>query len=255
VGVFRRKSTLKKALKRGAVTAATMDLAKGVKDADLVIIASPVRSIPSLAKEVLKHIKEGAVITDVGSTKAWITKDIARALNRRKDVFFVGSHPMAGSEHAGVEFARQDLLEDSPCIVTKDKFTKRRALAKVIGFWKSLGSKVSVMTPDEHDRSVSLVSHLPHLVAFSLALAVPGKDLKYAAEGFKDTTRVASSDPKLWADILLSNRNHILKAASLFGATYRELVSSLSKNDYDGVVKFIKAAKSKRDRYIHAKAR
>jgi len=254
-GVFRRKSTLKKALKRGAVTVATMDIVKGIKDADLVIIASPVRSIPGLAKEVLKHAKRGAIITDVGSTKAWITKEIAGALKRRKDVSFVGSHPMAGSEHAGVEFARHDLLEGSPCIVTKDRLTDKRALRKVAAFWASLGAKVSVMTPDEHDRSVSLVSHLPHLVAFNLALAVPGKDLKYSAEGFKDTTRIASSDPELWADILLSNRVHILKSAALFDATYRKFVRSLSKNDYAGVVRLIKAAKSKRDRCIYAKAR
>jgi len=255
VGIFRKNSTLKKALKRGAITAATMDLAEGVKGADLIIIASPVSSIPCLAKELLKHVKDGSVITDVGSTKAWITKEIAGALKRRKDVFFIGSHPMAGSERAGVEFARQDLLEGSPCIVTKDKFTDKIALRKVMAFWKSLGAKVNVMTPDEHDRSVSLVSHLPHLVAFGLALAVPDRDLKYAAEGFKDTTRVASSDPELWADILLSNRVHILKAAASFGATYKKLVCSLSKNDYAGIVRLIKAAKSKRDRCIHAKTR
>jgi len=254
-GVFRRKSTLKKALKRGAVTVATTDMAKGIKDADLVIIASPVLSIPGLAKEVLKNAKVGAIITDVGSTKAWITKEISGALKRRKDVYFVGSHPMAGSERAGVEFAKHDLLEDSPCIVTKDRFTDKTALRKVAAFWASLGARVSVMTPDEHDRSVSLVSHLPHLVAFSLALAVPERDLKYSAEGFKDTTRIASSDPELWADILLSNRAHIIKSAALFGATYRRLVRSLSKNDYAGVVRLIKAAKSKRDRCIHVKAR
>ena len=255
VGVFRRRSTLDKALNRGAVTAATMDLRQGVKDADLIIIASPVHSIPRLTMEVLKYAKKGAVITDVGSTKVWITKELIEAVKRHKGVFFVGSHPMAGSEHAGVEFARQDLLIGSPCIVTKDKFTDRSALAGVVAFWRSLGVRVSVMTPDEHDRSVSLVSHLPHVVAFSLALAVPDRDLKYAAEGFKDTTRVASSDPELWADILLSNRKHILKAARSFDMTYKELVRSLSKNDYAGVVKLIKAAKSKRDRCIHAKAR
>ena len=255
VGVFRKKSTLKNALRRGAITSATMDLMQGVKDADLIIIASPVRSIPHLTKEVLKYAKRGSVITDVGSTKAWINKEVARSVKRSRGVFFVGSHPMAGSERAGVEFSRQDLLEGSPCIVTKDKATDSKALEKVVAFWKSLGAKVSVMTPDEHDRSVSLVSHLPHIMAFSLALAVPDRDLKYAAEGFKDTTRVASSDPKLWADILLSNREHILKAARLFGITYKRLVRSLSKNDYAGTVRLIGAAKSKRDRCIHAKVR
>lgn len=255
VGVFRKKSTLKKALRRGVITSATMDLMQGVRGADLIIIASPVRSIPHLTKEVLKYAKRGAIITDVGSTKAWINKEVAMSVKRSRGIFFVGSHPMAGSEHSGVEFARHDLLEGSPCIVTKDNTTKKKALDRVVAFWRSLGSKVSVMTPGEHDRSVSLVSHLPHIMAFSLALAVPDSDLEYAAEGFKDTTRVASSDPRLWADILLSNREHIMKAVRLFDITCKRFVRSLSKNDYAGIVKLIGAAKSKRDRCIHAKAR
>ncbi len=160
---------------------------------------------------------------------------------------------MAGSEHAGVEFARQDLLEDAPCIVTKSAKTNSLALKKVINFWSSLGAKVKVMSPAAHDRSVSLISHLPHIVAFSLAGSVPEKELIYAAEGFKDTTRVASSDPKLWADIFLTNRKEILKASRLFEKYYRQILKAVSRGNYSKTVNVLKKAKIKRDKFVYGK--
>lgn len=253
-GVFRHKSTLRKALKCKAVDSATMDIKEGVKDADLIILASPVYSIPVLAKEVIKHAKDGAIITDVGSTKSWVVDRLEKMLKRRAGLKFVGSHPMAGSEHAGVEFAKDDLLEDAPCIVTKTAHTDRKALNIVSGFWASLGTKVTVMSPSKHDKVVSLISHLPHIVAFSLAGAVPVKAMACAAEGFKDTTRVASSDPKLWADIFLTNRNEVVKAAKIFERSYKNLIKALSANDYSGTVKFLKRSKAKRDKFVYGKS-
>jgi len=201
----------------------------------------------------MRYAKKGAVITDVGSTKTWIVGKVENALARFPSLFFVGSHPMAGSEHAGVEYAKSDLLKDAPCIVTKTLKTNNSALRKVAEFWSSLGAKVKVMDPLEHDRAVSMISHLPHLVAFSLAGAISEKDFVYAAEGFKDTTRVASSDPKLWADILLSNRLQILKSARTFWKYYRDIIKNLSKNDYAGTVRLLKKAKSKRDKFVYGK--
>lgn len=253
IGVFRRESTLKKALKAGAVDKATMHIAGAVKCADLIIIGSPVSSIPKLAKEAAKYAKKGAVITDVGSTKNWIVADIEKFLNKSSRASFVGSHPMAGSEHAGVEYARADLLEDAPCIVTKTAGTNKVALNRVVDFWRSLGTKVSVMSPVEHDRSVALISHLPHIVAFGLAGAVPVNTLKYAAEGFKDTTRVASSDPQLWADIFLTNRFEILRSGRLFERYYKDILKAVSKGDYSKTVKALKTAKMKRDSLAYGK--
>ncbi|MFA6141841.1 MAG: prephenate dehydrogenase [Candidatus Omnitrophota bacterium] len=252
-GVFRRPSTLRKALKYKAIDKGTMSLAEGVRDADLIVLAAPVHTIVATAREAIKHAKKGVVITDAGSTKAWIVGKIEKVLSGNSSIRFVGSHPMAGSEHAGVEFARKDLLDGAPCIVTKTANTNKRALERVIDFWKALGAKVIILSPSGHDRSVSLVSHLPHIVAFGLAGAVPSKQLVYAAEGYKDTTRVASSDPELWADIFLTNRKEIAKACREFERYYKAILKSISGNDYRGTVRLLKAAKSNRDKLVYAK--
>ena len=208
-----------------------------------------------LVKEAAKYAKKGAVITDVGSTKSWIVDNIGKILKNSRAIHFVGSHPMAGSEHAGVDYARADLLVNTPCIVTKAAKTNAAALKKTISFWSALGARVSVMTPDAHDRSVSLISHLPHIVAFGLAGAVPEKELQYAAEGFKDTTRVASSDPRLWADIFLTNRREILKAGALFERYYKNILKAVARGDYSGTVSALQKAKIKRDRFLYGKER
>lgn len=253
VGIFRRKSTLKKALKYKAVDAGTMDIALGVKDADLIILAAPVHLIPGLAAKVLKGAKRGAIITDAGSTKGWIVNKIEGLLKRSSKVYFVGSHPMAGSEHTSVEFAAGDLFEGSPCIVTKTSRTDAGALKKVSSFWKSIGGRVKVMSPIEHDRTVSLISHLPHTVAFALAGAVPVKDMACAAEGFKDTTRVASSDPELWADIFLTNRRAISNAGKLFNRQYGKLLKAINRGDRSETVSILRRSKSKRDKLTYAR--
>ena len=255
IGVFRHRSTSKKALKANAVDTAAMSVREGVRDADLIIIASPVHSIPVLIKEAAKYAKPGAIITDAGSTKNWIVQSVEKALKNARPVYFVGSHPMAGSEHAGVEYARADLLAGAPCIVTKNVKTNSAALKKVISFWVALGAKVKIMSPAAHDKSVSLISHLPHIVAFGLAGAVPEKELQYAAEGFKDTTRVASSDPELWADIFLTNRDQILKSGKLFEKYYRNILSAVSRGDHSATVSALKKAKAKRDKFTYGKER
>lgn len=253
VGVFHKNRTLRKALRHKAVDQAVMAIADGVRYADLIIIASPVHLIPDLAAKVLKNAKPGAIVTDVGSTKEWIVKKIEKMFKKYPGIYFVGSHPMAGSEHAGVEFASDDLFEGSPCIVTRTPATNGAALKKVTDFWRSIGLKVKTMSPREHDRTVSLVSHLPHVVAFALAGAVPGKEMECAAEGFKDTTRVASSDPELWADIFLTNRKSILDSGKSFTRQYAALVRAIKKSDRRATVKILKNSKSKRDRYLHAR--
>lgn len=250
VGVFRHESTLKRAMKAKVIDKGVLSIAEGVKYADIIIAASPVHSIPALVKEALKYAKKGAIVTDAGSTKGWIVakceKDAVGS-----PAFFVGSHPMAGSEKTGVEAARSNLLQGAPCIVTKTRRTNKKALNKIVSFWSALGSVVSVMTPEEHDKSVSFISHLPHLVAFSVVGTVPDKYIKYAAEGFGDTTRVASSDPKLWADILLTNKKEVLASAVAFEKTNKRLIEILKGKDAPSLVKLLKKAKAKRDKFAH----
>lgn len=247
VGVFRRQSTLNKALKRKAIDRGVMNVAEGVMGADLIIVASPVHSIPSLVKEAAKIAKPGAIITDAGSTKGWVVRSIESFMAKNSGVSFVGSHPMAGSEHTSVDFARHDLMDRAACIVTKTPHTDKMALTKVIGFWKALGGQVSVMSPAAHDASVSMISHLPHIVAFGLAGAVDPDDLKYAAEGFKDTTRVASSDPELWADIFLTNMNQVKKSADAFTKFLKRLIDAVASGDRRRLVRLLKHAKYNRD--------
>lgn len=253
VGVFRHGSTMKRALKARAVSRGSMSVSEGVKGADLIIISPLVHFIPGLIREAARHAKKGAIITDVGSTKGWIVHEVEKGLKGNNKVFFVGSHPMAGSEHTGVEFARADLLEDAPCIVTKTAKTNKKALKKVMDFWVSLGAKVKVMSPAAHDRSVSLISHLPHIVAFGLAGAVPEKEYAYAAEGFKDTTRVASSDAYLWTDIFLTNKKEIARAGRLFEKYYKKILKAVSEGDYRATVRALAAAKVKRDSFVYEK--
>jgi len=255
IGVFRKRSTMNKALKRSAVDRATMDIGSGVEDADLIILAASISSIPELARQAIRYAKKDAIITDVGSAKRWIIEKVEGLIGASRQVFFVGSHPMAGSERTSVEFARADLFEGSPCIVTHTSRTDRMALGRVVDFWKALGARVKVMTPASHDRSVSLISHLPHIVAFSLAGAVPKESLTYAAEGFKDTTRVASSDPELWADIFMANRDEILRSAKVFGRRYREILHALSKGSRSKLVGLLVKARLNRDRLTHGSTR
>lgn len=253
IGVFRRPSTLSKAKKCNAVDRGTISIKEGVSDADLIILATPVHKIVTIAREVIKYAKSGAIITDVGSTKAWIVNKIENMLPKNRSISFVGSHPMAGSEKNSVEYARRDLLRGTPCIVTRTAGTDGRSLKRIADFWKTLGSKVKIMSPLEHDKSVSLVSHLPHVVAFSLAGAVSSKSLDLAAEGYKDTTRIASSDPELWADIFLTNRREIAKACKAFEKYYGDIKKAVARGDHKNTVKLLRLAKSKRDRFIYAK--
>ncbi|MFA5146409.1 MAG: prephenate dehydrogenase/arogenate dehydrogenase family protein [Candidatus Omnitrophota bacterium] len=253
IGVFRHASTLRRALKRRAVDRGTLSIEEGVKDADLIIIATPVYSIPPLAAKVMRYAKKGAMITDAGSTKKWLVGEVERKLGSSRRVFFVGSHPMAGSEHAGVEFARDNLLADAPCIVTRTPKTDRRALGAVINFWSALGARVAIMDPSAHDRNISFASHLPHLVAFGVIGAVPEKYFLYSAEGFKDTTRVASSDPRMWTDIFLTNRKDVLRSARMFKGYLGEIVRVVKNGDSKKLFRLLKSAKMKRDKFFYGK--
>lgn len=247
IGVFRRRSTLQKALKSHAVDFGTLNLKEGVKDADLIIIATPVSLITKMASEIIKYAKSGALITDVGSTKKEIVDRIEKITAGSKGMHFIGSHPMAGAEHTGVLHAKEDLLKNAVCIITRSTHTDKISLGIIGCFWKMLGAEVSILTPAEHDRIVSIISHLPHAAAFALAGVVSQDETYYAAEGFKDTTRIASSDPELWADIFFSNKKEILRAGKLFIDHYQKIHAAIANGRRKELVKLLAAAKEKRD--------
>lgn len=225
IGVGHRRVSLTKAVKMGAVDRTTQDIGEGVHDADIVILCTSVRLIPEMAAAAIPAMKHGAVLTDVGSTKGQIV-ELIEGMAEEEGVEFIGGHPVAGSEQRGVAAARAGLFEGAVCILTPTG-GHARALRKIKSLWRGLGARVHVMTPDEHDRTLAATSHLPLLLAASLANTVDEKKLPYCGPGVRDMTRIASSDPELWRDILLQNRHEVLGVLNVFQKELDSLKSAI----------------------------
>lgn len=245
VGVSRKKSTIDKAVKRGIVNSATLDIENGVRDSDLVIITTPVFKIADIAKRIFPFLKKDAVITDAGSTKKYIVNSIEKS--GLKGINFVGSHPIAGSEKSGIMTADKDLFKGAYCVLTRTKNTDPKILNKVKKFWEKLGMKVEVMSPAEHDKLLSKISHLPHAVSASLVNCVGIKGIKLAAGGFRDTTRIASGEPELWKDIFLTNRDNLIKDIGILKKELFKIETALKNNNTRDLLKLLSKAKSIRD--------
>lgn len=240
VGVSRHKNSLLLAKRKGAVDRASLSLGI-IKDADLLILATPVNTIINLAPKISKIIKKECIVTDVGSTKEAIATSLEKKLPN-----YVGSHPLAGSEKRGIINAHPDLFKDSLCILTPTRNTNKRALNKVNLLWQRLGARTVLLSPQTHDKILSFVSHLPHIVAFSLIGIIPKQYLKFASSGLKDTTRIAASETELWADILLSNQKNIIKSMELLEANISRVRLALQRKDRKRLTLIIKKARVKR---------
>ena len=248
IGVGRRTSTLRKARQRGAVTSATTDLSRGVRDSQMIVICTPVERIAAFVLEAAKHCPPGALITDAGSTKLEIVRAVDAALkNISNQVAFVGSHPMAGSEKTGPSHAQANLFEGRVAVVTPSKQTSEGAAEQVERFWQLLGSKVVRMSPKDHDRAVAAISHMPHLVASALAAATPAEELLLASTGWLDTTRIAGGDPELWRQILVENRGGVLKSLDKFEKVLASLRRALERDDQEKLLQLLAAGKQRRD--------
>ncbi|MCE9625886.1 MAG: prephenate dehydrogenase/arogenate dehydrogenase family protein [Deltaproteobacteria bacterium] len=212
VGYNRSAPSRRAALRLGACDAVFEDSRQAVKDADLVILATPVRSIPELATQIAPYLKVGALVTDVGSTKAALVKAAAKALP--KHAVFIGGHPIAGTENTGMASAELDLFQNRWWVLTPPQGKKSQALSRLTRWVKDLGAKPVSMSPEAHDRILGAVSHLPHVLAYALIHAVAkdsgGKALKFAGRSFRDVTRIAASSPDMWVDIALDNRGPLL---------------------------------------------
>lgn len=237
VGVGRDRRRLAPALDDGTLDEATTDLAAGVRGADVVVLAAPVLALESLLEGVWPALARDAVVTDVGSTKANIVR-VAERLHAVTPRAFVGSHPMAGSHLAGYAVARPDLFRDATVVVTPTEATLPRAVKHVTELWESLGARVTALDPTAHDRAVAAISHLPHLVAMALVDAVargaPGA-LDVAARGFKDTTRIAASDPQMWQEIFFANREALGATLAEFRAALGDLERLVNAGDADAL--------------------
>ncbi len=209
VGYIHRATTRHKSRDLGVADEICDDIRAGVSGADVVILATPICTFEGIFREIALALPDGCIVTDVGSVKVLPHRWAEKILGR--NVFYVGSHPVTGSEKRGVEFARDDLFVNARCILTRSPRTSSAALGRLRRLWTTLGCSVSVLTPAEHDRIFGRVSHLPHVTAAALVNSGDPKEMRYAGKGFIDTSRVASGPPSVWTDILLTNSENIAK--------------------------------------------
>lgn len=252
-GFVRRAASLKDCEKAGAVDYATTDLLAAVSDADLVIFCTPLAQMRSLAQQILPALKRGAIVTDVGSVKADVVREL-ESLVKKSGAHFIGSHPMAGGEKMGVLAARADLFEGAINIVTPSKKSNAGAVRKLEQFWKSLGARTLRLDAALHDLLVSRSSHLPHVVAATLVNLVlnpahPKTQVGLCATGFRDTTRIASGSPEMWRDIALANRKNLSRSVDAFVAELKKFQSALKSSDAKTVEHFFATAKQRRDNW------
>ena len=241
IGVCRHKESLRRAKRKKAIDKGTLDYKSAVRDADLVILAVPIEQIIRIGKEIIPCLKRGSLVTDAGSTKSKIVRQIEKVLP--KGVCFIGAHPLAGSEKRGVSSARADLFQGALCMLTKTTKTSPSALKKISGFWRSLGCRIKVLSAQKHDEIVAVISHLPHLAAGQLVKTARGS-LDFAASGFLDTTRIASSSAEIWADIFLSNKKYITQTIDEYIKnlkTIKDLIREEDKAKLSAEFKKIKA--------------
>jgi prephenate dehydrogenase len=251
VGYVRRSSSIPDCQRAGAVDSCTCDLSAAVTDSDLIVLCTPLARMLPLVEQMLPSLKRGAIVTDVGSVKASVVKEV-EALVARAGGRFIGSHPMAGAEKTGVSAARADLFEHAVCVVTPTRKSNRAALGKVERLWNGVGGRVLRLTPGAHDALVSRSSHLPHIAAATLANlvlnpALPQEQPQLCANGFRDTTRIASGSPEMWRDIAMANRRNLSKALDRFIADLRKLQRGLTDADERAITRFFEQAKQRRD--------
>jgi cyclohexadieny/prephenate dehydrogenase len=217
----RRQSTLDKAMELGLAERAESDPAAAVEGADLIILGAPVGANAALTKAMAPGLKPGAIVSDVGSVKSAVIRDVAPHLPA--GVHLVPAHPVAGTEHSGPEAGFAELFQDHWCILTPPEGCDPAAIEKVAEFWRRAGSNVDIMDSEHHDKVLAITSHLPQLIAYNIVGTVLDIEtvtkrevVKYAAGGFRDFTRIAASDPEMWRDVFLNNREAVLEMLGRF---------------------------------------
>ena len=241
-GAGRRPGPLKDALERGIVDEIG-DVASATRGADLVVLATPVSSMPAVLEEIVPQLAPGAIVTDVGSVKGAVAANLPGLLP--DGVSFVGSHPMAGSHLKGVEHARADLFEGACCVITPLPDTPKLASARLRRFWEALGARVEERDPADHDDQTAWISHAPHMLAFAFAHALraaPHAAGELAGSGIKDFTRIARSDAALWGDILSANRKSLAAPLENFCRSLAEWTLAIESGNADKVEQFLASA-------------
>jgi cyclohexadieny/prephenate dehydrogenase len=232
----RSPGTRKRCVELGISDKVTETNAEAVEGADLVIVCVPVGICGAVAQEIAPRLKPSAIVSDVGSVKASIVRDMRPHLP--DNVHFVPAHPVAGTEHSGPDAGFAELFENRWCILTPPEGTDEEAVARLAAFWTLLGANVEVMTPDHHDLVLAVTSHLPHLIAYTivgtadeLETVTRSEVLKFSAGGFRDFTRIAASDPTMWRDIFLANKDAVLEMLGRFNEDVSALTKAIRHGD------------------------
>ncbi|MBI3129041.1 MAG: prephenate dehydrogenase/arogenate dehydrogenase family protein [Candidatus Tectomicrobia bacterium] len=252
VGAGRGAANLERALALRVVDRVSADHREAVGDSDLVVIGTPVQAAIEVARAILPAMRPGAVLTDVGSVKG----PFVRAVEGMDigGVRFVGGHPIAGTEKSGVEASFPELFEGRRVILTPTPRTDPRAIEALKALWEEVGARVDLMDPGTHDRILADISHLPHLVAYALVdAALKGEGLPYAAGGFRDFTRIASSSPEMWREICLDNREALLASLGAFEAHLAVLRRAVEAGDGRTLDEVFRRAKAGRDGWLRDK--
>jgi prephenate dehydrogenase len=244
VGFGRDANRLRRCVELGAVHRVTTEITESAIDADLVIACTPVQEIVGHLVEASGKLSVNGLMTDVGSTKRTIVEAMSRTPAGR---CFVGSHPLAGSDRSGVVNANPNLLIGKLVFLTPTAENRDEDIERLEGFWKSLGAETKKISPDDHDRIMSLTSHLPHAVAAMMASLTPHSLLDFVGTGWSDTTRIAGGDPVLWRQILEENREHVLQAMKSFATISHAWIEALEAGDFDQVEQLLKTGKDIRD--------
>jgi|SRR5579863_3644376 len=252
VGLGRTQRNLDIALARGFLDLATRDPAEAARGADLVMLATPVMTFPATLAAMMPYLPAHAVVTDVGSVKGWVVRELEPLLGPA--MALVGVHPVAGKETTGAAAAEETLFVDRRVIITPSARSTAEAVAKVEALWRATGAKVEQMTPETHDAILARASHLPQIVASALAAALENEMVDgrraadFGAGGLRDTTRIAASSPEMWRDICVTNQSAIAAALRLYRDTLAEFVRAVDDSDQAALIALFERGRRMRER-------
>lgn len=251
------KIVLKKTLKLKITNYIEPNLKKSVENSDLVIICTPLGTYKNIVSVIKNYLKKTCILTDVGSAKIFVTNTVNKLIN--KNTIWIPAHPVAGTEESGPEAGFADLFKNRWCIITPVNKKNPSYLKKLNNFWKKIGSKVQHMTAEHHDKVMAITSHIPHLIAYNIVGTAANleKDtksevIKYSASGFRDFTRIASSDPTMWRDIALNNRKQILHMLEKFNLDLSNLKRAIIKKDGNKLFKLFSKTRKIRQAIVKA---
>jgi len=248
-GYGRREENLKRAKERWIIDEYSLDAGKMCEDADLILLSTPVGVFKEIVQKITPFLKIETIVMDVGSVKGQLVYELESLMPER--VHYIGAHPIAGSDKSGIDDARADLFNSARCIITPTENSDESAREKVISIWSAIGARVELMDPFRHDEIYAVVSHFPHIVAYAIVNTVGDINsgyIDYAGQGFKDTTRIALSSPELWRDIVIYNRENLLKLLEVFGKNIDDIKRLLKEADSEGIKELFTKAQELRRR-------